>query len=102
MCWVDAMEFDAGLRGGEAPVHRRLRLVALLLPGRDLAGQGRAVADAPVQALAAQDRQLDLGLIEPTAMPGRVMELQLAPDSPRLGGREGLVERRAGMRAQVV
>ena len=47
-------ELDAGIGGGEAPVHRPGVGVAGLFPGGHLAGQGVGVADAAVQALPAQ------------------------------------------------
>ncbi len=59
-------ELDAGIGGGEAPVDAGCRVVAGLLPGRDLSRKGRLIGNAPVQALAAQDVEFDLS--EPKAL----------------------------------
>ena len=42
-------------------------------PGSDLLLQGGLIRDSAVQALAAEDAQLDLGDAEPTAVLGRVV-----------------------------
>jgi hypothetical protein len=49
---VEALEFDAGVGGREAPVHLRRRTVALELPGRHRRAQGLFVRYAPFGALA--------------------------------------------------
>lgn len=54
------LELDAGVLGGEPPVHAGPLGIAGLLPGADLGLERCPVRDAPVQALFAQDRQLDL------------------------------------------
>jgi hypothetical protein len=67
--------------------------VAPLLPGSDLARKRRRVGHAPVQTLATEHTELDLGDSEPTAMFGRVMNLQLVGQPLGFGWREGVVER---------
>jgi hypothetical protein len=57
-------EFDAGICGGELRVDLPLIGVGGLLPGGELGVEGVKVGDAPVQALAGQGRELDLGDIE--------------------------------------
>jgi hypothetical protein len=47
------------------------------LPGRDLPLQDRPVGQATVQALSGQHGQLDLGHVQPAAVLGRVVQLQL-------------------------
>ena len=66
--------------------------VAPLLPGGDLRLEGREVGHAPVQALAAEDTQLDLGHVQPTAVLGRVVDLQLVRQPFGLLSDERLVQ----------
>jgi hypothetical protein len=52
-----------------------------LLPDRGLGGQLHAAFDAPIEALAGQDADLDLDHVQPTDVLGDVMELESAQDS---------------------
>ena len=58
-------EFDAGVVGGEVPLDLALIGIGLSLPGGEFGVEGLEVLDAPVQALAGQHGELDLGDIEP-------------------------------------
>src|SRR5215217_2518234 len=89
---IGAPHLGASLFGGEHPPHPSARRVACTFPGGDLALELLTLADAPVQALAAQHPDLDLGHVEPAGMPGGEVELQPAQDALRLRGGEGLVE----------
>jgi hypothetical protein len=71
------MQLDTRVCGGKAPANAGLGVIAVGLPGCDLAFEDFAVGDAAVQALPAQGAQLDLGDVEPRAMLGRVVDLQL-------------------------
>jgi single-stranded DNA-binding protein len=93
-CWVEVPELDAGVLGREPPVDPTTGPVARRLPGRDLPLQGRPVGQAPIQALPSQHGQLDLGHVQPAAMPGRVVQLQLVGEPLGLGRWERLVQRR--------
>jgi hypothetical protein len=64
--------------------------------------EGRALADATVEALATEDRELDLDHIEPAGVLGRVVKLELLQDTSSFGRREGFVEVLRSVRAQVV
>src|SRR5919197_4079446 len=86
--------------GGNPPLDLGARGVALVLQLLDLSPELFLVADPPVQALAAEDAQLDLGDVEQTAMLRRVMELQLPQYPPRLRGRERLIQRGRAVRVQ--
>src|SRR6478609_8612142 len=99
---VQLAELDASVRRGELPVYTDLALIPLLFPGRHLSAQLFATADAPVQTLPRQHAQLDLRHVQPTAMLGRVMDLQPLDDAPGLLRRERLVQRRRLVRVQVV
>ena len=50
------------------------------------------VSDPPVEALAAEHAQLDLGDVEPATVLGGEMNLELVGEPLGLGGGEGLVE----------
>src|SRR5512132_3417610 len=69
-CWVEVLELDAGIGGGEAPVDPAAGGIAGGLPGGDFAFQRRPVGQPPVQALLGQHAQLDLGHVQPAAMLG--------------------------------
>src|SRR3954447_4130489 len=89
---IGAPHLGASLFGGEHPPHPSACRVARTLPGGDLALELFTLADALVQALAAQHPDLDLGHVEPARMLGGEVELQPAQDAMRLRGGEGLVE----------
>ena len=60
---TEALEHDAGIGGGEAPVDRAGDGVASLFPSSNLLGQGVCIGDAAVHALAPEHAQLDLGFL---------------------------------------
>src|SRR3954471_11400481 len=95
-------QLGAGLLTGEAPLDGRVLPVAVGLPGGDFAFECRPIPQPAIEALAAEDGELNLCHVEPTPVFGRVMEFQSAGDPPSFGGREGLVERGRGMRIEVV
>ena len=99
---VEVLEFDAGIHGCEAPRDGRPIVVAVGDPGRDFRRQCGLGRDAPVQALPAQNAELDLGEAEPSAVLGRGVNLQLLSQPPGLGGFEGVVERAGFVRVEVV
>ena len=53
------------MRGGEVPGDRRVLLVAHLLLGGHFSAEHVKIVDAAVEALASEDRELDLGDPEP-------------------------------------
>src|SRR5215207_995017 len=96
------MQFVPRILGCKAPLDLGARGVALVFQLLDLSPERLLVADPPVEALAAEDAQLDLGDVEPTAMLRRVMELQLPQYAPRLRGRERLIQRGRAVRVQII
>src|SRR5215216_143257 len=100
--WVETGELDAGIGGGELPADAPALGVAGGEPGSDLLGERLVIGDTRGQALAGQDAELDLGDVQPTAVLGRVMELQLGGEASGFGGREGLIERGRGVGVEVV
>ena len=63
-------ELDPGVGGSELPLDLALVGVGGVLPGGEFGVEGVEVGDAPVEALAGQDGQLDLGDVEPGAVSG--------------------------------
>ena len=61
----------------ERPLDSSLLRVSRLLPGIDLAAQELPAVDAPVQALATEDADLDLRHVQPACMLGRVVEFDV-------------------------
>ncbi len=88
------LELDPRVSGGEAPVYGAPHRVAPLLPGGCLAAKRRPVGDAPIQALPREHGEFDLGHVQPRAVLGCVVDLQLLRQSPGLLRVERLVERR--------
>src|SRR5436305_5072254 len=77
MRWVEMLELDASIFGGEAPVHPSCRPVPCLFPGGDLALERLRVGQPAVQALRRQDCQLDFRRVQPAPVLGRLVNLQL-------------------------
>src|SRR3972149_3954328 len=79
-------ELDAGIGSSESPIYLACAGIPALLPRADLLMEGRLVGDPSVQTLPTQNTQFDLGHIEPTAVLGRVVNLQLVGKAPRRRG----------------
>ena len=62
------LKFGASVLSGEAPVYDGDSLIALMFQRRDLSLQYHLVADSTVETLVAQDAQLYLSHIQPTAV----------------------------------
>src|SRR5665213_483008 len=84
------------------PVDGELGGVALCFPCGDLLGQSLLVGDAAIEALPRQGREFDLRDVEPTAMLGGVVDLQLVRDPFRFGGLERFVQRGGGVGIEIV
>ena len=69
-------EFFAGFFSCEHPFDFRLIGVALKFPGGDFGDKTGFVVNATIEALAAQNADLDLHHIEPTGVFGRVVKFQ--------------------------
>src|SRR5712691_12461769 len=78
-CRIEPLELDASAVGGELPVDLGVDLIAAGLPSADLAAQGFDLVDTAVQALGNHHVEFDLGHVEPTAVLGRVDELEPIP-----------------------
>src|SRR5690606_34503460 len=89
---VDMGETPARLGDGEAPNDRCGGGIARRHPGGRLRLQRGAVWQAPVQALPRQHTEFEFGHVQPTAMLGRVVNLEALPEPEGLRGWEGLVQ----------
>jgi hypothetical protein len=68
-------ELSIRILPGEAPFDGAPLLVALALPRVDFGAQSLFTGNAPIQALATEDPNLDLCHVQPTRVLGRVVEL---------------------------
>src|SRR5947208_16477474 len=95
---IEATQLGAGSLGGEHPLDLGLGRVATSLPRGNLPLQPLAIGDAPAQALALENADLDLGRVQPAGVLGREVELEPTQEAMCLLGRKGLVEcaRRVG------
>ena len=98
---VEAVELNAGVSGGKAPVDQRFGLVAASLPCRNLTAQGCHVGHPTGQALFGERRELAFRHVEPTPMLGGVVKFQLAGEPPRFGWRKGFIEGGGRMRVEM-
>jgi hypothetical protein len=85
---VCAAHFGAGFVGCEHPFDAGTGGISLSFPSGDFASKPLGVIDSAIEALAAQDADLDLDHVEPTGVLGGVVELQAAQDAPGFGGRK--------------
>ena len=76
---METFQLHAGVVIGELPVDGCGDAVLGSLPSGDLAAQDIDLVDAPVQALADEDIEFDLGDVQPTAVLGGVDELEAVP-----------------------
>ena len=96
------LKFSASVLSGESPVNDGGSLVTLMFHRRDLSFQYHLVADSTVKTLVAQDAQLYLSHVQPTAVYRSVMELQAFGDAPRFGWLEGIVQRTQLVSVEIV
>ena len=75
----------------------RAVVVSAFFPGGDFRDEEAPVLDAAVEALAAQDADLDFDLVQPAGVSWRVVELDPLEDTARLVRWESVVERTGGM-----
>ncbi len=85
------MELPPGILGSKPPVDGSLGGIALPFQGSDFPAESGLIGDAPPEARAGQHAKLDLSHVQPTAVLGRMVELQPFYDPPGLRGGEGLV-----------
>jgi hypothetical protein len=99
---VQLLQLHPGVLRREPPAHLGLRSVSTLLPRSDFRPQECHFVDTPVEALTGKDAQFRLRHVQPTAMLGRVVNLQSLPQSSCFCRGERLVECPTRVRIQVV
>jgi hypothetical protein len=99
---VDVLELPSRLGDREVSLDGGLVEITLSSPCRDLSVDGGEVRQTSIDALAEQDSQLAFSDAQPTAVFGRVMELQLSRQSSRFGCWVGGIQRGHGVGVQVV
>ena len=101
--WVEAFQFRSGIVDFELPIDAALFGVGLFGPGGDFALQfGQFTDPAVAQALTGQAAQLALGDVQPTAVLGRVAEVDSLHVRAGTLRFERFVERSFGVRVAVV
>ena len=81
--WVEMLELDPRIFGGELPVDVGLFTIACILPGCGLVDQGRLVGDPAIQTLPSQYIQFDLRHIQPASMLRCIYDFDSIDDSAR-------------------
>ena len=99
---VGAGELFADFLGSEHPVDVGLGGVSLVFPGGDLGDDFLLVVDASVQALTAQDADLDLDHVQPAGALGGMMEVQALEHAAGFRCGEGVVQGAGRMGRQIV
>ena len=97
-----AVKLGPGIPGVELPVDGGSGGVAFLDQGLDFPPQRVLVGEPLPQAGAGQHAELDFRHVQPTAVLGRVVELQPLGNPPGLWRWKGLVQRRRAVGVQVV
>ena len=95
-------QLDAGISGGKAPLHWLAGPIALFHPGAYFVAQRVDVRYPTSQTLPCQHAELAFSDVQPTAVFRRIHELQLVQQRARPRWLKGLVQRRPGVRTQVV
>src|SRR5215203_360931 len=96
------LELDPRLLCGEAPVYRTFVGVTLDFPSTHFLGKRSLVGDAPIQTLASEHRELDLGHVQPRAVLWGVMDLQPLQQTPSFTRGERLIQSGRGMGVEIV
>jgi len=86
----------------ECPLDASVLPIAAPLPSIDFCGECGAVRQTPIKALAIKDADFDFSHVEPTGVPGRVVEYDAAQKCLRLLDAENFLEALAEVGIEVV
>src|SRR3989304_5701593 len=100
--WIQLLQLIPGVRDREAPIDHRSGGVPFNFPSTNFAFHDCFAAQSAIQTLYGQDRDFDLGHVQPTAMLGCVMKLQFPGQLPRLLGWKSLVKRSRRMGVEII
>ena len=95
-------EFDPCICDGEAPVDGRFHLIASGFPVPDFLLDDCRSVEAAIETLAMQNTQLCFRHVQPTAVFGRVVDLQPPRQAARLRGAKRLRACLKSIKQQVV
>ena len=87
-CGIQPLQFYAGIGGGEVPIGFDTFFVSAVLPDGDLLDQG----DTPIETLTLQHAQFGSSHVQPIAVFGGVLPLELFDEPTCLGGGKSFVE----------
>src|SRR5947209_4192364 len=96
------LELDASIGRRKAPIDLDFFGIACLLPSLDLAFELCWIADPLVQGVCREHGEFDLRHVQPTAVFGSIMNLQLLTEALRFLWGKHLIESRWRMRIQVI
>jgi hypothetical protein len=99
---IFASEFSSGIRLGKFPPHRFVGLVAFRDPHDGFVGQRFHIANASVQALLRQGRELNFGHIQPTGFERSIVQLKPLRQGKRVLGRKRGIKRTWCVRVQII
>jgi len=97
-----AAELSICILSSEGPLDARARVVAVPLPRGHFAFESLAVGQPPVQALAAQNADLDFGHVQPARMRWRVMKDYASQQAPSSGFAQNVLKAPAKVRIEIV
>ena len=83
-------------------VYRERFLISIVDPGVNFLGQSSRIWDSTIQTLTGKDAQMDFSNVEPTAVLGGVMNLQLLGNAFGLFRRKSLIQRSLDVSVEVV
>src|SRR5664280_1214631 len=97
------MEFSACFFSGELPLDSDAAAIGTAIPGFDLAAEHSDIPDPALsQALAAEEADLDLGLVQPASMFGREVYGKAFPQPSARLLAKSVHQRFLGVGAQVI
>jgi hypothetical protein len=99
---IEYFQHDPGILCCESAPRFRLRSIAIVLRNFDFMPQHRHFVHSTVETLPRKNTQFSVRHIQPTAMLGRIVDLQPLPQSPRLDGGKGFVQCPTGVRIEIV
>ena len=96
------LQFCSSVVGFELPIDLGLLAVSFFLPGSGFVRKRLFVGNSPAKTLSRQNVQFDFGHVEPTAVLGRVNNLQTLDQPTSFLGRKGFVQGAQAVRVEVV
>src|SRR5437763_2822143 len=96
------MQLVTSIAGSKAPGDGAALSIAFSRQSSDTLAQHLHTFHATRKTDTRKNADLDLGHVQPTAVFGRIMELDALQDAPRFWRREGFIQGRSGVRVQII